>query len=127
MQSNRCNTGTLSSFTRLNEGEVVSVNAFTHLDGEGNVTSSFDGFFDNLSKEILLPWQCRTATLAGDLGHRTTKVQVDVVSAVLCHQHGDGFTHRLGCHTVKLNGAHFFTGVGLDQVHGTRCSLDECT
>ncbi|GMA92329.1 hypothetical protein GCM10025869_28580 [Homoserinibacter gongjuensis] len=55
--------------------------------------------------------------LAGDLRHRAAEVEVDVVGAILGHEHRDGFAHRGGVDAVELDGARRLGLVMLDEAH----------
>ena len=88
MQGHRGHPLPLGDPAGLQERQVVGVDAFAHLEGDRHVIggSLFDRLADDRTEQVSLPWQCRTAALAGDLGDRTAKVEIDVIGTVLTNE-----------------------------------------
>ena len=60
----------------------------------------------------------RAAALAGDLGNRATKVEVNVIGSVFIYQHSNGRTDGLGVHAVELDASRRLVGVEGDAMVG---------
>ena len=105
MQGDARDAGTLRRSARLQIGEVVGVDALTHLYGQRDVASSAHCPLDDLAEQPELPGQRRPAALAGNLRHRASEVQIDVICAVLSDQHGDRIGDCFRVNTVELNTA----------------------
>ncbi len=102
---------------RLQVGQVVLVDALAHLDGQRDIALGrlADRGLHNAGEQVSLPGQRRSPALAGHLGHRAAEVQVDVVRAVLLHQHPHGPAHRTRVHAVQLDGADLLVVVVRDD------------
>src|SRR5699024_10189418 len=105
VQGDRGYAGVLGVPGGVQVGEVVSVDAHPHLDGQWHVGAAglLSGSGDDGAEQVRRPGQHRSPTLAGDLGHRAAEVQVDVVVAVLGDQHPHGSAHSGEVHTVELH------------------------
>ena len=78
-------------------------------------------------EQVDLPRQGRAAAAPGDLGHGAAEVEVDVVRAVLLHEHPDGLADGHGVHAVQLDGADFLVVVVRNDAQRFRRALDEGT
>ena len=103
MQSYCCDTSVSRSFASVKVGQVICVDAFSHLDSQRNFTGSLNGCIHNRGEEVLLPRKRGTATLASDLRDWATKVQIDVIRAVFGNQHRDGVSDGFRVNAIQLN------------------------
>ena len=63
--------------------QVIVINSLSHLHTDGDsIICSLDCTMNDRRKKITLPWQCTSAALAGDLGHRASEIQINVVSTI---------------------------------------------
>ena len=104
---------------------MVIVDTFAHLDGDRNVSCSLDGALHNVAKQAALPRQSRSPTFSRHFRNRATKVQVDVVTAILIDEKPDCLRNGGGFHSIELNTPGSFGLVVLDQSHAGGCSLHQ--
>ena len=105
MQSDARHSGTRANACSLKVGQMIRVDSLTHLDRQRNITGSLHSALDDVAEQIDLPRERRSPTLASDLRHGASKVQVNVIGTVFGHQHRDGLTHSLRVDAVQLNTA----------------------
>ena len=102
--------------------QVVLVDALAHLDGERDVALGrfLDSGLDDRGEEVDLPGQGGAAAAPGHFGDGAAEVQVDVVRAVLFHQHPHCLADGDRVHAVQLDGADLLVVVVRDDAQGLR-------
>ena len=80
---------------------------------------------DDVAEQTGLPGQRCSPALAGDLGHGTSEIQVDVVGAIFGDEHRDRLGDRLRVDAVELDGAQRLGLVVRDEAHRLGRALDE--
>ena len=124
MEANGRNPCFACSLRGIEDSNVVIVNADTHLHGDGNRTrttrgstiGSQDHRGNDPLKQVFLPRNCSSPTLAGHLGDRATEVQVNVVRQAPLNQHSSGQAQCLGVRSVQLQRTHRIVLVRLYHV-----------
>ena len=116
--------GDLSGFK---ERDVVIIDAFTHLDGQGNIVTRcfFDRRMHNRSKEIGFPRKRRAAAAFCDFRRRAPKVQVDMIRTVFFYDQPNSLTHVNRVYPVNLDGANLLIRVVFDNAHRLGFALHE--
>ena len=118
--------GDLSGFK---ERDVVIIDAFTHLDGQGNIVARcfFDRRMHNRSKEIGFPRKRRTAAAFCNFRRRAPKVQVDMIRTVFLYDQPNSLTHVNRVYPVNLDGANLLIRIVFDNTHRLGFALHEGT
>ena len=104
---------------------MILVDSLAHLHGDRDIARRTHRTLDDFAEQAELPRESGTAPFAGDLGHRASEIQVDVIGAVFGDEHGHGLGDRLRIDTVQLNAAQLFGLVVLDEAHARRSALDK--
>ena len=116
--------GDLSGFK---ERDVVIIDAFTHLDGQGNIVarSLFDRRMHNRSKEIGFPRKRRAAAAFCDFRRRAPKVQVDMIRTIFFYDQPNSLTHVNRVYPVDLDGANLLIRIVFNNAHRLGFALHE--
>ena len=98
---------------------MVIIDAFTHLDGQGNIVARcfFDRRVHNCGEEIGFPWKRRAAAAFCDFRRRAPKVQVDMIRTIFFYDQPNSLTHVNRVYPVDLDGANLLVCVVFDNAH----------
>ena len=82
---------------------------------------------DDLSEQVGFPWKRRTATAPGDLGHRTTEVQIDMVGHIVVNDDARRLLDDRRIDPIQLQGTDFLARCETAQAQGFGIASHECT
>ena len=108
---------------------MVIIDAFTHLDGQGNIVARcfFDRRVHNCGEEIGFPWKRRAAAAFCDFRRRAPKVQVDMIRTIFLHDQTNSLTHVNRVYPVNLDGTNLLIRIVFDNAHRLGFALHEGT
>ena len=129
MQGHGLATFLLRDMTGLKERLVLMIDADTDLGRHRHIRriADLDHALDDLTEQIRLPRQCRSAAAPRHLGYGATEIEIDMIGHVLVDNDLRRLFHDRRIHAVELQRTDFLAGSETAQPQCLGITGHQCT